>query len=192
MVVVVVSVVAPVVLDPIELEPLADGLPAVEPVVLLPEPEPVDGVVVVVVVLPPAPMVEPDAEPVPLVVASVVLGVLAVDGVVALLELGDVVVVVEELPAPMVPVLPADEPEAALGVPVALIGAPWLLVWPAPVAGSAAVGFGGVLCAMATLAMATVAALASRPLRSLDVCISEDSLVESMKRRRVFRQLRPA
>jgi hypothetical protein len=69
-----------------------------------------------------------------------------------------------DVPLDVVPdVAPAVPPPA--GVPVAPIGVSWLLCWPAPRAGSAAVGLGGVLCAMAAPEMATAARPASRPLR---------------------------
>jgi hypothetical protein len=93
-------------------------------------------------------------------------------------ELPDVVPLapIEEL-EPLPDVVPDVLPAAVLpvaGVPVVPIGVVWLLCWPAPLAGSVALGFGGVLCAMAE-PMARAAAPASRPL-SVDEVMKVDSL----------------
>jgi hypothetical protein len=114
----------------------------------------VDSVVVVVVVDPLAPNVLPL-----LVVVSVVALPVPVPLAVPVL--------------PIVPVLPAVPASVLPGVPVLPMGVVWVLCWPAPVAGSLEDVVGGVLCAMAAPAMATVARPASKLLIGVDAVISE-------------------
>ncbi|MCM2252501.1 MAG: hypothetical protein NDJ19_09105 [Ramlibacter sp.] len=101
-------------------------------------------------------------------VRVVVDSVVAVEDPLAPIVVPLALVSVLELPAA---VLGALVP--APGVPVLPMGVVCVLCWPAPVAGSFDVVVGGVLCAMAALAMATVARLASKPLIVVDAVISE-------------------
>lgn len=76
----------------------------------------------------------------------------------------DAPIVEEELP--VLPLLmAAPVPSFLAGVPVAPMGVSWVLRWPAPMAGSAACGFGGVLWAAAVPTKATVATAASRAVK---------------------------
>jgi hypothetical protein len=82
------------------------------------------------------------------------------------------------LPAVLAAALPAVEPCAAAppppGVPVVPMGVPCVLRCPAPVAGLAAAGLGGVPWAIARL---TVAAATAAAARILKVDIVQDSFV---------------
>lgn len=165
---------APLVLVSVLVEPMVPLAPlllvpgVVEPIV------PLDPLVLVSVLL------EPMVPLAPLVLVSGVVEpmvpldpLVLVSGVVEpIVPLAPLVLVsgVVEPPAPIVPVLLEPAAASELGVPVVPWGVSWVLCWPAPSAGLATFGFGGVPWATASPMLAAVTP-ASRPFRRVDAFI---------------------